>query len=91
MKAKKKAQNPSYFQEHFNWQKTWLYLYTKRCHLVHGGFDDMTSEQIWNSLKVMESEVNSGVADFPNAKEKKYALQAISEMRSFKFIQKNNM
>ena len=70
MKAKKKAQNPSYFQEHFDRQKTWLYLYTKRCHLVHGGFDDMTSEQIWNSLKVMESEVNSGVADFPNAKEK---------------------
>ena len=57
---------------------------------MHSEFDEMISEQIWNNLKAMESEVNSGVADFPNAKEKKYVLQAISEMRSFKFIQKNN-
>ena len=90
MKAKQKACDPCYFRTHFDRYKTWLQMYAKRCHLVHGGFDDMTSQEIWNSLKKMEVEVNSGVADFPDAKEKKYALQAISEMRNFKFNWKNN-
>jgi hypothetical protein len=34
-------------------------MYAERCYLVHGGFDDMTAQQIWESLQDIEAQLRS--------------------------------
>ena len=88
--AKNKAENYSYFQARFQRYKTWLRMYAERCQLVYNGFDDMEPQEIWNALKDVETDVNSGAIIFENEDSKRYALEAIADMRLYKFDWKNN-
>lgn len=56
-------------------------MYAARYNLVHGGFDDMTPQEMWNNLKNIEKEINCGSANFLNSDWKKHALEAIADMR----------
>lgn len=87
--AKEKAKIPSYFQNLFDRYKAWLRMYAERCYLVHGGFDDMTAQQIWESLQNIETQLNSGAVYFLDPTWKRYALEAVTDMRHFKFNWKN--
>ena len=87
--AQKKAIDTSYFQTRFQKYKTWLRMYADRCELVHSGFEDMEPQDIWNTLKGIESDVNSGAVTFKDPDWKNYALEAIADMRIYKFNWKN--
>jgi len=50
----------------------------------------MEPQEIWNALKDVETDVNSGAIIFENPDWKRYALEAIVDMRFFKFNWKNN-
>ena len=88
--AKKKAKDSTYLKHHFQKYKVWLQLYAERCRLVHDGFDDMTPQKLWNTLVEIEGEVNSGTLTFSDPTWKMFVLEAISDMRCFKFDLKDS-
>ena len=88
--AKTKAKNTSYLLGRVQKYKTWLRMYAERCELVHSGFDDMEPQAILDALRDVERNLNSGAITFKNPERKHYALEAIVDMRKFKFSWKNN-
>jgi hypothetical protein len=88
--AKTKAKDASYIKKRFERYKTWLKMYADRCNLVHSGFDDMAPQAIWDALKDIERDLNSGTITFENPDWKQHALEAIADMKTFKFNCKNN-
>ena len=82
--APKKAQDTKYLQASSERWKTWL-MYYQRCELVHGGLDEMSPQDLWDNLKLIEEKVNSGNLRFKHINWQGYAIQAIHDLRSFKF------
>ena len=87
--APKKAQDAQYLQANFERWKTWLLMYYERCELMHDGLDEISPQELWNTLKFIEKEVNSGKANFKYPNWQRYAIEAIHDMRSFKFESDN--
>jgi len=75
----------AYCKNEYNKYKVWLQMYAARCNLVHGGLDDMSSQDAWNHLKAIEKQLKSGEADFENPTWNQYGILAIEEVRTFKF------
>jgi hypothetical protein len=80
------ANNPQYLQYEFEKYKAWLCMYAERCNLAHSGYDDMSSQKLWEALKKIEADVKSGKAIFSNQTWPRFALAAIENMREFKFM-----
>ena len=64
-------------------------MYYERCELVHDGLDAMSPQMHWDTLKFIEKEVNSGNLCFKHSNWQGYAIEAIHNLRSFKFESDN--
>jgi hypothetical protein len=61
-------------------------MYRDQYGLVHNGFEDMTDQEVWDSLKKTESALTSGAVIFANPSWKDYAIECIQEVRKNKFV-----
>jgi hypothetical protein len=86
-KAPKKAKDPKYMEDHYKRWKAWILMYNERCTLVHGGFEEMENPQeIWDAPKYIEQDMRGDVAMFSDPTWPQYVLDAIDEMRTYKFV-----
>jgi hypothetical protein len=84
-KSPGKAKDPKYVQERYDRYKAWLTIYDDRCRLVHGGLDQMEAQDMWNALKKIRHQIESGEAALTDKKLTQFALDAVDEVETHKF------
>ena len=80
-----KAKDPEYVQAKYDRYKAWLTIYDERCHLVHGGLDQMEAQVMWDALKSIRNQIKSGEAALTDQRLMQFALDAVDEVQTQKF------
>lgn len=80
-----KAKNAKFVKDEYEKHKAWMQICFDRCNLVRGGIDGMPAQVVWDNLKNMAADLESGKADFLYPAWTQYALDAIEEVKVFKY------